>query len=372
MPSERTLYLSEPDTVAAGVLDSRRCVDVLDEVFGLIGKQDYLMGGRNRNEHGHTLFFPESSPFPNMPLKGPDRRFTSMIAYLGGRFNICGCKWYGSHIVNPARGLPRSVHTITLNDPDTGVPRCIMVGNLVSSIRTGCVPGLAVRYLAKKDAKVCALIGAGLINRACWQGIFSQMPSLRQLVVYDLFTEKAQAFADWALAETGVPGRVAGSLEEAVRSADIINVAASGANPVTMKDEWIPAGATVILTGAARFDDAALLNCTVVYDNPWMQQAYQEERCHFTSSEEFYATMKGGQFFRLFDQGLLPDFEHSRLLCHMANGQQAGRTDQKERFIFLTAGMSVFDVAWGFECFENALRLGLGQELLLWDSPHWI
>ena len=37
-------YLSEPDMIAAGVMDAARCVDVCEETFSLLGKGDYLMG----------------------------------------------------------------------------------------------------------------------------------------------------------------------------------------------------------------------------------------------------------------------------------------------------------------------------------------
>ena len=99
------LYLDEENMIKAGVLDMKRCVEVIDEVFVLLGKGDYLMGGPGNNEHGQKIFFPKASPHPNMPLDGPDRRFMAMIAYLGGRFNVCGEKWYGSNIINPQRGL---------------------------------------------------------------------------------------------------------------------------------------------------------------------------------------------------------------------------------------------------------------------------
>ena len=100
------LYLSEPDCIAAGVLDAKKCVDNAEEVFRLLAKGDYLMGGAGRNSHGLPLVFPSESPFPSMPLAGPDRRFVAMPAYLGGRFDVCGVKWYGSNAANKRRGLP--------------------------------------------------------------------------------------------------------------------------------------------------------------------------------------------------------------------------------------------------------------------------
>ena len=150
------LYLNEEDMIKAGVLDSAHCIDVEEELFGLLSKGDYVMGGDKHNSHGIPLKFPKESPFPNMPLDAPDRRFMAMPAYVGGRFNVAGQKWYGSNIINPGRGLPRSILMVMLNDADTCEPIALMSGNLVSSVRTGCVPGVATRYLARKGAKVCA------------------------------------------------------------------------------------------------------------------------------------------------------------------------------------------------------------------------
>ena len=99
------LFLSEQDMIDAGVLDAAKCVENAEEVFRLLAEGDYLMGGGSHNAHGLGIVFPAESPFPNMPLAGPDRRFMAMPAYLGGRFDVCGCKWYGSNAANQAKTL---------------------------------------------------------------------------------------------------------------------------------------------------------------------------------------------------------------------------------------------------------------------------
>lgn len=38
------LFLSEEDLVEAGVLDAKKCVDTIEEVFHLLGQKDYIMG----------------------------------------------------------------------------------------------------------------------------------------------------------------------------------------------------------------------------------------------------------------------------------------------------------------------------------------
>ena len=155
------LYMSEPDVIAAGVLDARKCIDNAEEVFKLLAQGDYLMGGPSHNSHGMPIVFPKETPFPNMPVAGPDRRFVAMPAYLGGRFDICGQKWYGSNEENKKVGLPRSVLTVTLNNKETGEPLAFMSANLISAARTGAVPGVAARYLARKDSEILLCIGCG-------------------------------------------------------------------------------------------------------------------------------------------------------------------------------------------------------------------
>ena len=71
------LYLSEPDTIAAGVLDAKKCIDNAEEVFTLLAKGDYLMGGNNHNNHGMYIVFPKESEFPNMPVASSQCPLTS-------------------------------------------------------------------------------------------------------------------------------------------------------------------------------------------------------------------------------------------------------------------------------------------------------
>ena len=69
------LYLDEENMIKAGVLDMKRCVEVIDEVFVLLGKGDYLMGGPGNNEHGQKIFFPKTTVIPpfttSPPAKNP-------------------------------------------------------------------------------------------------------------------------------------------------------------------------------------------------------------------------------------------------------------------------------------------------------------
>ena len=139
------LYLSEADLIEAGVQDMAGCIDTMEELFSLMSKGDYMMGGPNGNEHGIKMRFPEHSEIKGMPLDKPDYRFVAMPAYVGGPYKMCWIKCYGSNQENRKKELPRSILMITLMDYVSGVPLAYMSANEISAIRTGADPGLGAR-----------------------------------------------------------------------------------------------------------------------------------------------------------------------------------------------------------------------------------
>ncbi len=364
------LYLSEQDMIAAGVLDAARCVDVCEEVFSLLAVGDYLMGGSNHNSHGMGVVFPKETKFPNMPVAGPDRRFVAMPGYLGGRFDVCGLKWYGSNQANPKKGLPRSVLTVQLNDKDTGEPLCLMSANLLSSARTGGVPAVASRYLARRDSSVAAALGCGPINRACVKAIATQLPSLKKLFCYDLFPENAQKLANWAHQTLGMEGVVATDLPAALGSADVVSVAASRLKPLLVENKWFKEGSTILITGPIKPNDAFWLQNRVILDNVHLHEAYVEEAEASPDKNGYYDGVIGGSIYRLIDEGKLPPLTKFTDIGSIINGKPGKRANTSEKIAFVACGMSVFDLGWGYQLYKNALEKGIGTKLLLWDEPY--
>jgi N-[(2S)-2-amino-2-carboxyethyl]-L-glutamate dehydrogenase len=361
------LYLSEGDTVAAGVLDPGRCVDVCEDVFRLLHQGDYLMGGANGNSHGLGLPFPKESPFPNMPVAGPDRRFVTMPAYLGGRYDVCGNKWYGSNPANSSAGLPRSVLTLMLNDKSTAEPLALMSANQISAARTGAVPAVATRHLARPGAQTLAVLGAGAINRACVRAIVTEQTQLTRIVCFDLFPEVSEMFAAWCRDELGVEAVPAATSQEAVADADIVSVAASRLQPLRVESVWFKAGATVLLSGPLQADDAFWLDSDVVYDHIGLHEAYVEEAIASGDRAKYYAGVIGGPLYTLVDAGRLRPLQESvGLGAHVAGVAQ--RVDFEKLTVFVACGMAVFDVAWGFTLYQIALEKGVGRRLDLWGS----
>ena len=363
------LYLNEQEVIEAGVLDYKRCIEVEEDVFRLLSVGDYVMGGDKHNSHGIMMKFPKESPFPNMPTDAPDRRFMAMPAYVGGRFNVAGQKWYGSNIINPQRGLPRSILMVMLNDADTCEPICLMSGNLISSSRTGCVPGVAAKHLANEDAEVCSCIGAGPVSKACFEGIMAGTKNIKELVACDIIPEKADAFAEEMSKKYGIKARGTTNLEEAVRAGDIVSIAASSVKPIKLENDWLKKGSLLIFSGRGAVDEEYFTSVDVVWDNAKMHEVYFDEHLLLPENERFINGI-AVQIYKFMYEGKLPPITEGVSLGDIICGSAKGRKSKDDRICFIASGMPVWDVAWGKELYENAVKKGLGQTLKLWDEPY--
>ena len=283
-PKVDFLYLSEDDMIKAGVKDMAGCVEAMDEMFRLMKVGDYRMGGANGNSHGCMVMFPESSPFPEMPVDGPDRRFMAMPAYLGGKFDMAGMKWYGSNVENKEKGLPRSILTLILNDKDTGAPRAFMSANILSAYRTGAVPGVGFKYFAREDASTIGIVGPGVMSKTALAAAMAVRPSLKIVKVKGRGKASLDNFIAHVKEEyPGVEAYAVETIEEAVRDSDIVSVSTSSptgdpAQYPYIAEEWIKPGAIIESTAALRFDDEFMIHrARTVTDNIKLYEAWEEE-----------------------------------------------------------------------------------------------
>jgi ornithine cyclodeaminase len=367
----KTLLLSQKDLIEAGVMDMPQCVDVIEEVLSLIGKGDYLMGGPLENEHGQMIFFPKEERFPGMPVTGPDRRFMAMVGYLGGKYRICGEKWYGSNAANTNRGLPRSILTVILNDADTGAPFTIMSGNLISAMRTGAVPGVASRHLARPGAESVGLIGGGVINKACLMAIIAGTPTIKKAYLYDVLAEKGKLWAAEMSEKCGIDVQFVDSIQAAVQPADVISIATSGDAFPRIEGEWLKPGVLVTFTGDADVDPEVFANNTVIADNWKMHEAFFTDGMEHPDGLDAVAVVAPSYHFLLAVEDGKYDKSKVRNLGPIINKEDPGRKSDDEIIMFLTGGMPLHDIAWGKTLYDQAVKKGLGTEYCFFDEAYW-
>ena len=366
------LYLSEPDMVKAGVKDMKQCVEVMERLLVTLNKGDYVMGGKNHNSHGCMIMFPDDPQFPGMPKNADERRFMAMPAYLGGEYQMAGMKWYGSNVENKKQGLPRSILMMMLNDKDTGAPLALMSANLVSSYRTGGIPGVGAKYLARKDAKTVAIVGPGVMGKTSLAAFVSVCPHLDTLKIKGRGQKSIDSFIEFTKKECPQIKNitVCDTLEEAVRDSDIISMTTVVRDDVAsfpyINGEWVKKGALISMPSAARFDDEFLAKkCKLVVDNAKLYEAWEEEYPYPPYPQ---VQIVGTKFTDLVHDGLIQASDIIDI-TDVIQGKHAGRENDDEIIVYSVGGMPVEDIAWGGTVYRNALAKGIGVKLPLWDQP---
>ncbi|RAP39578.1 ornithine cyclodeaminase [Rhodovulum viride] len=367
------LYLSEPDMIKAGVTDMAACVDCMEEMFGLLHAGDYRMAGANNDSHGAMVMFPAESPFPTMPKPTADRRFMAMPAYLGGRFCTTGVKWYGSNVANREKGLPRSILMFTLNDTETGAPLAHMSANLLSAYRTGAVPGVGARHLARNDAKIAGILGPGVMAKTTLSAFMAACPGIDTLKVKGRGEKSLNDFLAWVAGAfpqiTSVI--VVESIEEVVRGSDLVSYCNSGETgdpstyPIVRRD-WVKPGAFLAMPAVCNIDEGMQApDIRKVLDNTGLYEAWYEE-----VPKPAHATIPviGVKFMDMIAEGKMARSDLEDLGAIVA-GDAPGRRTDDEIVIMSVGGMPVEDVAWGTVVYRNAVERGIGVKLNLWEEP---
>ncbi len=367
------IYLSEQDMINAGVTDMPSCVDTMEEMFSLLSKGDYRMAGPNSDSHGALITFPEASPFPNMPKPTADRRLMAMPAYLGGDFQTCGVKWYGSNIANREKGLPRSILMMILNDIDTGAPLAFMSANLLSAYRTGAIPGVGARYLARKDAKVIGLLGPGVMGKTTVSAFMAACSEIDTIKIKGRGKKSLESFITWL--KEAFPQittiQVVDSIEDVVRDSDIITYCNSGAvgDPSTypiVKRAWVKPGAFLAMPASCQLDDEMEhLDVRKVLDNTRLYQAWYEE---VPKPAHNHIPLIGVRCMDMIAEGKLT-LDALEDLGKIVAGEAPARQNNDEIIILSVGGMPVEDVAWATVIYRNAVKQGIGVKLNLWDIP---
>jgi len=171
----------------------------------------------------------------------------------------------GIKLVNfyPGIGIHTHQATIMLFKPETGETLAIMEGGLITEMRAAAVSAGATRPFAAPDAKVLAILGAGVQARSHVEAMRC-VRDFDEVRVWARNPEKEKAFAD-------EHGAVAMDAEDAVRGADVVVTATS-----SQVGEWLKEGAHINAVGAPisswrELDDEVMSRCTVI--------AYSQNAC---------------------------------------------------------------------------------------------
>ena len=112
----------------------------------------------------------------------------AMPAYLRDE-DVAALKWIAGYPANPQRGLPYINGLIVLNDPETGVPVCVMDGAEITAARTAAASGVCVRRFAPSGWTKAAILGCGEQGRFHAR-VLSELNTGAHIRAYDPLSER--------------------------------------------------------------------------------------------------------------------------------------------------------------------------------------
>lgn len=164
-------------------------------------------------------------------LEIPEFRTTALVmpAYLP-RTKRLGLKLISLCEDNPSKGLPLAQAVAILMDAELGSPLAVMDASYLTAFRTGAASGAATDALARRDARVVAIFGAGVQGRTQLEAA-AVVRSIRKALVFDVDPRAAAAYAKEMGRKLALDVEPASS-PETLREADIICTATTSAVPV--------------------------------------------------------------------------------------------------------------------------------------------
>ncbi|MBN1153188.1 MAG: alanine dehydrogenase [Dehalococcoidia bacterium] len=270
-----------------------------------------------------------------------------MPAYLQA-IEQAGVKLVNVHPDNPSRhGLPTVMATVVLVNPATGEPLCIMDGTLLTAMRTGAASGVATNYLARESAATLGVIGAGFQS---WFQIdaIARVRQLSRVGVFDLVPSKARELSDRVSHELHVSAGPVATLEELVRSCDILVTVTPSRVPL-VQETWVHEGTHINGVGAdapgkQELEPAILRRARVVVDD-WEQASH---------SGEINVPLSRGELRRE---------DIAAEIGEIVAGLTPGRVSDTDVTVFDTTGLAIQDVICAWRVYELAEKSDRGMAI---------
>lgn len=231
--------------------------------------------------------------------------------------------------------------------------RVVLEANLLGMMRTGAASGVATRCLARSDAEVMGLFGAGWQAEGHIEAIAAVRP-LRRVKVFARNAERLAAFCRKMSERLGIDVVAASSAEETVRDSAIVSTVTTSAPPL-FDAKWLSPGTHINAAGSN-----SLIRREIGED------VLNSSRLIVVDSVET-ALKEAGDLLPALEKGRLSE----RQLVELGDviiGRHPGRSSSEEITLFESQGMAIQDIALAVRIEVLARERGVGIRLPYGDS----
>src|SRR5437588_6204009 len=228
-----TLILSNNDVEK--LLTMSECIDVLEEAY------IELAEGRGVNRTRSDCITPTANPDAVYGLKSMDGVIPKFgIGAIRINSDIVTFPKKGNNIVRekvPAAPNGRYTGLVLLFSSDTGEPLAIFPDGVMQRMRVGATNGLGVKYLAREDARVVAVLGSGWQAGAQAMGVCA-VRAIELIRCFSPNPASREAFARAGAPKLGVKVIAVDTPEAALAGADVAMCATNNMDN-TLLEQWL-------------------------------------------------------------------------------------------------------------------------------------
>jgi alanine dehydrogenase len=242
---------------------------------------------------------------------------------------------------------------VPLYEMPTGDLLALIEADYMGQLRTGAASGVATKYLARKNARVAAIIGTGGQAKTQLEAI-AAVRKLESARAYGRDAAKREKFCKEMSERVGIPVQASASATDAVRGADIVCTATTAAQPVVSGADLSP-GAHINAIGAnhahkRELDDEAVASADIIVVDS-VEQSRQE-------AGDLIIAFHGDEIC----------WTGVKKLSEIVAGKASGRTSDTELTLFKSNGIASWDLAVAMKVYAMAREKKLGRELPLWSD----
>lgn len=315
-----------PEAEIAGLVDANASFEAVEAIFAAMARRDAYNFPVIREAIGHAeALYGFKSGF--------DRAGLALGLKSGGY-------WPG----NMERGLTNHQSTVVLFDADTGRPKALVGGNLLTALRTAAASAVSIKHLARKDSRVLGMLGAGHQSAFQMRAAAAQR-DFEKVVGWNYHPEMLPRLADTA-AELGLPFEAV-SLEELGAQSDVIITITSSFEPQLM-DRFVTAGTHIACMGTDTIGkqevEPALVARARVFTDEVAQSVTLGEAQHAVGT------------------GLKAEADIVEIGA-VINGDDPGRTSEQEVTLFDGTGVGLQDLAVAEKAVSLALERGVATRV---------
>lgn len=280
-------------------------------------------------------------------IPGQTGDFRAMPAY-SKQLNVAGVKWVNSHPDNQRLNLPTVRAWILLNDPVTAAPLALIDGTGITSMRTGAVGGIAVKYLSRPQSHRIGFVGAGV--QAYYQAMaICKVRPINEIRICDLsrdsqlrFSRQIRKFFNGKLIECD-------TVSACIKDVDIIVTSTPSRSPL-VELAWVAPGTHINAIGAdapgkQELDPMILVKGRIVVDD--VAQA--------SHSGEINVPLHNK---------VLSKHKVQLSIADVVSGLKKGRLSRNQITIFDSTGLGIHDIASAGYIYRKAVDKQVGTQVV--------